>query len=279
MKARPAVVVGFGGYPSVPAVYAAQKLGIPTILHEQNAIIGKANHFLAPKATKIALSFSDSRGIAPEEEGRCVVTGNPVRPEIEALYEEPYPVPSATGALNILVMGGSLGAAVFSEVIPEALCALPADYRARLSLIQQSRGDSIDTVRARYRQAGIEAELHEFIRDVAGALKKAHLVIARSGASTVAEITVAGRPAIFVPYPYNKDQQQKINADVVADAGGAWVMTEAGFTPDVLRARIETFLQNPAVLSKSAEGARGCARLRSAETLGDLVAELARPQK
>lgn len=272
LKTRPSLVVGFGGYPSVPAVYAAQKLGIPTLIHEQNAVIGKANRFLARRAAGVALSL-------PGEKGYGVVTGNPVRPEIAALFNQAYPAPKPGGELRILVMGGSLGAAVFSDVMPEAFAGLPADDRARLFLTQQCRADSLEAVRARYKAAGIKAELHEFIQDVAGELKKAHLVIARSGASTVAEITTAGRPAIFVPYPHHKDQQQKRNAETVAQAGGAWVILEAGFTPESLRARIESFLQTPSLLLKSAEGARSCGNPNAAEKLGDLVVDLIKAAK
>lgn len=275
IRLRPAVVVGFGGYPSVPAVFAAQILGVPTIIHEQNAIIGKANHFLAARAARVAISMQGITGLEDVNRERIVETGNPVRPEIARLARQAYPEPHPGGTLRILVMGGSLGARVFSEVLPKALAGLPADYRARLHIVQQSRAESIENVRARYREAGIKADLHEFIQDVAAELEKAHLVIARSGASTVAEITAAGRPAIFVPYPHHKDQQQKMNADAVADTGGAWVMTEAGFTPETLRARIETFLQNPSVLLKSADAARACGKPEAARKLGDLVAEMA----
>jgi UDP-N-acetylglucosamine--N-acetylmuramyl-(pentapeptide) pyrophosphoryl-undecaprenol N-acetylglucosamine transferase len=270
-KRRPVVVIGFGGYPSVPAVYAAQKLGIPTILHEQNAIVGKANLLLAPKAVHIAISMPTIRGIDEAEKAKAVYTGNPVRADIAALYNKPFPALSESGKLRILVMGGSLGATVFSKILPEALGKLTADHRARLELVQQCREADIEEAQALYNKAGIKATLSTFIHDVAGELEKCHLVIARSGASTVAEVTVAGRPAIFVPYPHHKDQQQKINADTVADAGGAWVMTENGFTSEALLARIETFLQNPSVLFKAAENARSCGKPDAARRLGNLV--------
>lgn len=270
-RLKPSAVIGFGGYPCVPGVYAAQLLGIPTLLHEQNAIVGKANIMLASKAVHVAISMPRVRGLEEEEAGKVVYTGNPVRAEISALYNKPYPALSESGPLNILVMGGSLGATVFSKILPETLARLPADYRARLQIVQQCRAEDLDEARALYDKAGIKAELSTFIHDVAGAMEKAHLVIARSGASTVAEVTTAGRPAIFVPYPHHKDQQQKINADTVADAGGAWVMTENGFTPDALLARIETFLQNPSVLFRAAENARSCGRPDAARKLGNLV--------
>lgn len=274
-RIKPAVVVGFGGYPSVPGVYAAQWLGIPTILHEQNAVIGRANALLARRAVRIAASMPHVRGLDETEQAKTVRTGNPVREGIAALYNKPFPALEENGKLRILVMGGSLGAAVFSRVLPAAFAKLPANHRARLHIVQQCRDDDLESVRRQYAQAGITAHLEPFIADVAGELEKAHLVIARSGASTVAEVTAAGRPAVFVPYPHHKDQQQKVNADTVADAGGAWVMTENGFTPEALLARIETLLQNPSALFRAAENARKCGKPDAARRLGNLVTEIA----
>lgn len=274
-RLKPAVVIGFGGYPSVPAVYAAQKMGIPTVIHEANAVIGKANDLLAPKATKIALSLPDVSGLSDSERARSIVTGNPVRPDIAALYTQPYPTPRVGGELRILIMGGSLGARVLSQIVPESLAMLGSDYRARLNIIQQCRAEDLDSVKEIYEKAGIKATLKTFFDDVPDQLSKAHLVIARSGASTVAEVTTAGRPAIFVPAGYHKDQQQKMNAESVADSGGAWVMTEAGFTAEALLARIETFLQNPEALFKAAENARSCGKPDAARKLGNLVTGIA----
>ncbi|PCJ98527.1 MAG: undecaprenyldiphospho-muramoylpentapeptide beta-N-acetylglucosaminyltransferase [Zetaproteobacteria bacterium] len=268
---KPDLVIGFGGYPSVPGVFAAQKLDIPTILHEQNAIIGKANVFLAPNAERIALSVDNVAGLDREETFRSVITGNPVRAEISKLYDSEYPSFSDVDDMYILVMGGSLGATVFSEIVPKTLAQLPREYRKRLKIVQQCRAADIDQVRDVYKDAEIDATLDTFIDDVATELKKAHLVIARSGASTVAEVSVAGRPAIYVPYPHHKDQQQKKNADAVADVGGAWVMAEAGFTQDALLSRIETFFQNPDSLSRAAVHAKQCGKADAAKKLGNLV--------
>lgn len=273
-KMKPKLVVGFGGYPSVPAVYAAQKMGIPTIIHEQNAIIGKANAFLARKAERIALSLPNVQGLDDSERMRSVVTGNPVRPDIAALYSLPYPNLGHDTPLRIFIMGGSLGATVFSLVVPQTLTRLSAEYRQRLDIVQQCREADLDIARKTYEAAGIKADLRPFFDDVAGELAKAHLVIGRSGASTVAEVATAGRPAIFVPYPHHKDQQQKMNADAVADAGGAWVMAESGFTAETLLARIETFLQNPSILFRAAEKARVCGKPDAARKLGNLVTAL-----
>ena len=273
-RLNPDLVVGFGGYPSVPGVFAAQRLGITTIIHEQNAIIGRANAFLARRANRIALSWPEIQGLEEADKERAVVTGNPVRADITALYSQAYPPLSDNGPLRIFIMGGSLGASVFSGVVPKALARLLPDHRARLEIIQQCREAELEATRAVYQQVGIKATLAPFFTDVAGELARAHLVIGRSGASTVAEVTTAGRPAIFVPYPHHKDQQQKINADAVSDAGGAWTMTESGFTPDALLARIETFLQNPSVLFRAAEKARSCGKPDAARKLGNLVTEM-----
>ncbi len=272
---RPAAVVGFGGYPSFPGVYAAQKLDIPTILHEQNAIIGKANAMLAGRAERIALSLPQVTGLDAADHIRSVVTGNPVRPEIAALYNKAYPNLGEGEKLNILVLGGSLGAHVFSEIVPQTLAKLSSEYRARLHVVQQCRPEDLEQTRSVYEAANIKAELAPFIDDVPARLEKAHLVISRSGASTVAEVATAGRPAIFVPLGIHKDQQQKMNADVIADAGGAWVMAQDGFTVEALLARIETFLQNPEILFRAAENARSCGRPDAARKLGNLVTAVA----
>ncbi len=268
---KPDIVVGFGGYPSVPGVFAAQRLKIPTVLHEQNAIIGKANVFLASGASKIALSLPYVAGLDDKEQERVVVTGNPVRADIVALSEVPYLALDDGAPMNIFVMGGSLGATILSEVVPRALSKLSEDYRKRLNVIQQCREADIDDASDLYKKAGITAELSPFIDDVAGVLKNAHLVIARSGASTVAEVSIAGRPVIYVPYPHHKDQQQKRNADAVADEGGAWVMTEDGFTVDALFSRIETFFQNSDILPNAAARAKTCGKPDAAKDLADIV--------
>lgn len=272
---KPAAVVGFGGYPSVPAVYAAQRRGIPTVIHEQNAILGRANVFLAPKAKRIALSVPHTQGLEEADAVRAVFTGNPVREEIAALYTKAYPLLKPDGEMKIFVMGGSLGAHVFADILPRALAQLAGPYRARLDITQQCRAEDIDHVRAAYQAAGIKARLATFFHDVPDILAHTHLVIARSGASTVAEVTASGRPAIFVPYPYHADQQQKINADAVADVGGGWVMTQNGFTEDAITARLETFLQSPETLFRAAEAARGSGRPDAARRLGNLVTALA----
>lgn len=273
-RLKPAVVVGFGGYPSVPAMIAAQARKIPTVIHEQNAVMGRANALLVRRAERIALSLPHTEGLKDIDPAHTVVTGNPVREDIAALYTRPYPVIDPQGPLRICVMGGSQGAHIFAEIVPAALTNLSASHRAQLEVTQQCREGDISFVRGAYEKAGITARLEVFIRDVADVLAHTHLVISRSGASTVAEVTAAGRPAIFVPYPHNRDDQQKINADVVANAGGAWVMTQNGFTVEALLPRIETFLQNPEPLFRAAEAARSCGKPDAARRLGNVVIAL-----
>lgn len=272
---QPSVVVGFGGYPSFPAVYAAQRHKIPTIIHEQNAILGRANVYLTPKADRIALGFPGVSAMDESDIVRSVVTGNPVRPDIAELYSKPYPTIEQDGPLHIFVIGGSQGARVFSEVLPDALSKLPAPYKSRIRIVQQCREADLEITKKAYQNAGIDARLETFFKDVAKELEAAHLVIARSGAGTVSEVTTAGRPAIFVPYPHHADQQQKRNADMVSDAGGAWVMTQNGFTAEALLARLETFLQNPETLFRAAEASRTCGKPDAARKLGNLVVALA----
>ncbi len=271
---RPDLAIGFGGYPSVPGVFAAQKLGVPTILHEQNAIIGRANAFLAPKADRIALSLPSTTGLDKDDQMRGVITGNPVRAEISALAARDYDVPVAGGEFRILVMGGSLGATILSDVIPEALAQLPEDYRARLKVVQQCRKSDIEAVRLVYEDAGIDAVLNEFFDNVAEELGNAHLFIGRSGASTVAEASVAGCPAIYVPLMVHKDGQQKRNADVIADQGGAWVMAESGFTCEALLAKVETLMHNPESLAGTAKAAKACGKSDAARKLGNLASAI-----
>lgn len=274
-KLQPRIVVGFGGYPSVPPVFAAQRKNIPNIIHEQNAVLGRANLFLAPKADRIALSVNQTSGLHEAEVVRTIVTGNPVRDDIASLYNKPYPALEDDGPLRLFVLGGSLGASVFSDALAPALTKLSAAFRARLDITQQCRPENLEKVRDLYKSAGIKARLDTFFDDVPSILEQAHLVIGRAGASTVAEIASAGRPAIFVPYPYHADQQQKMNAESLAEAGGAWIMMQDGFTEDAILARIETFLQNPEILFRSAESARSCGKPDAARRLGNLVTAIA----
>lgn len=275
---KPDIVVGFGGYPSFPPMLAAQHMGIKNVIHEQNAVIGKANLIIAKKADKIAISLPKIIGLTGEQKSRIAFTGNPVRKNIRELYDQPYNFPSRSEDFHIFILGGSQGASVFSDVVPEALANLPEHERCRLKVTQQCRQNDLESTRAYYQKAGIPCDVETFFHDVHDRLKTATLVIARSGASTVAEVTTAGRPAIFVPYPWHKDQQQKMNADVIADRGGAWVMAQDGFTRDALGTRLLTFLQDPSILQRAAAASKECAMPDAAEKLADVVESLILPE-
>lgn len=264
LKTRPAVVVGFGGYPSFPAVFAAQCLGVPTVLHEQNAVLGKANAMLMGRAKRVALSLPGQ-----EQYTHVVVTGNPVRKDIIAQTQRDYIAPE--GILRVFVMGGSLGASVFASVVPQTLAALPEEDRMHLEVIQQCRAADLEKVALIYKDAGIPARLGEFFDDVPEILSLSHLVICRSGASTVAELAAAGRPALFVPYPHHADQQQLANARPLEDAGAAWIMEEESFTEAALLAKMRQFLSRPDILRVAAEKARACGRPDAAAKLADTV--------
>ena len=262
-------VVGFGGYPCVAPVLAARLLrrrpGI--ILQEQNAVLGRANRFLARRANLLALGFAQTERVPPGV--RTEVTGNPVRPAIAGLASTSYV--AATDRIRLLVLGGSLGARVFSDVVPAALHALPQALRARVTVVQQARTEDVERVRAAYAADGIAAEIAPFFPDVAARLVAAHLVIARSGASTVAELAVVGRPAILVPLPGAIDDHQSANARALAAAGGAWLAPQPQFTPAFLGERLSELLADPIGLTAAAVAARSQARADAAARLADLV--------
>jgi UDP-N-acetylglucosamine--N-acetylmuramyl-(pentapeptide) pyrophosphoryl-undecaprenol N-acetylglucosamine transferase len=270
-RLAPSVAVGFGGYPSVPTMLAAARAGLPTLLHEQNAVLGRANRLLARRATMVAGAFP---GLALPGATPLVVTGNPVRPAIAAVGMEPYRAPGCEAPLHLLVLGGSQGARVFSRVVPEALALLPPGLRARLVLAQQCRPEDLDQVRAAYERLGIAARLASFFEDIPALLAEAHLVVARAGASTVAELAAAGRPAILVPYPFAADDHQTANAESAGKAGGAWPVAERSLTAAALAERLAALAAEPAVLAAAAEAAGRTARRDAAERLADLVLDL-----
>jgi UDP-N-acetylglucosamine--N-acetylmuramyl-(pentapeptide) pyrophosphoryl-undecaprenol N-acetylglucosamine transferase len=264
-----ASIVGFGGYPCVAPVLAARLLRKrpSVILHEQNAVLGRANRFLAGRADVLALGFEATERVPVGV--RTEVTGNPVRSAITALAQTGYVAP--THRIRLLILGGSLGARVFSDIVPAALRSLPDALRARLSVVQQTRPEDLERVKAAYAAAGIAAELAPFFPDVAARLVAAHLVIARAGASTVAELAVVGRPSILVPLPGAIDDHQSANARALAAAGGARVVPQAEFTPETLAQRLTGLLGVPAMLAELAVGARSQARPDAASRLADIV--------
>lgn len=286
-RLRPALVVGFGGYPSLPTVVAARLAGVPVLLHEQNAVLGRANRLVAAGARRLALSFPTVRGVPAHCRDRIVHTGNPVRPAVAAMRQCRYEPPGAEGPVRLLVMGGSQGARVFGEVVPAALALLPAALRARLVVSQQCRPEDLDAVRGDYQVmaqrpegavgggvSGGGVELSCFFRDVPARLAGAHLVICRAGASTIAELTAVGRPALLVPYPFATDDHQTANAQALAQAGGAWHIAQPEFSAGTLADHLEALLTKPDILSQAAAVARGWAVGDAAARLADTVVDL-----
>ncbi|MBE0531673.1 MAG: undecaprenyldiphospho-muramoylpentapeptide beta-N-acetylglucosaminyltransferase [Rhodospirillales bacterium] len=273
-RLRPAAVIGFGGYASVPTMVAASLGGHRTALHEQNAVLGRANRLLAGRVSRIATSFADCQAIPERSVGHVVHTGMPVRAAVLAMRERPYVPPVEDGTIRLMVVGGSQGARVFSEVVPAAIGMLPESLRGRLAIVQQCRPEDLEAATAAYRTGGIAAELKSFFDDIPERLAAAHLLIARSGASTVAETLAVGRPAILVPYPHAIDDHQSFNAHAVAEAGGGWLMPQEGFTAPALAARLESLLSVPATLELAAAAARAVGRPDAAFRLADMVMDL-----
>ena len=274
-KLKPAAVVGFGGYPSVPALYAAAGMNIPIVLHEQNAVLGRANRMLMSKAAVVAMSFPHVAGLKADSKAKLVHTGNPVRPPFVALRGSPYPILNDDESpIRILVLGGSLGAKVFSYVVPQALGLLPEKYRRRIVIAQQCRKENLEDARAGYAAAGIDAELASFFHNVPERMAAAHLVICRAGGSTVAELTAVGRPSILVPFPHGHAGEQTANAEAIAEAGGAWLIPEQAFTPEALAVRLESLFSMPVTLTKTASAARAWGKITAADNLADCVCEI-----
>ncbi len=272
---RPAIVVGFGGYPSLPVLVAAMTLGIPTCIHEQNAVLGRVNRLLSSHVGFVALSFNKTRKLSSGQQDRQIVTGNPVRPEIVAIGEASFPPLDDTRYLNLLVVGGSQGARILSEVVPAAVSALPKALRRRLNIVQQCRQEDIESVRETYRQFGVKAELTAFIEDMPAVLENIHLVIARAGASTVTELAAAGRPAIYVPLPGATDDHQTANCVEVALAGGAWMIRQRDFNTASVAKLLQGFSTSPERLRKASEMALINARPHAAKDLADLIEQFA----
>lgn len=273
-RLKPAVVVGFGGYPSIPPLAAAQRSNVPTLLHEQNAVMGRANRFLAKGAARLALSFDQVQFADVVPAGRRTVTGNPVRPEISAIAEAPYSAPRAAEPVRLFVMGGSLGARVFGKAVPEAVALLHHDLRRRLAIAQQARAEDMARVGDDYRALGLAVELKPFFEDVPERLRQAHLLVTRAGASTLAELTAAGRPAVLVPLPNSIDDHQMANARALEAVNGGWVLPESALSPSALARILEEALADPARLEQAAAAAKSLGRRDAADRLADLVIDL-----
>ncbi|WP_224703007.1 undecaprenyldiphospho-muramoylpentapeptide beta-N-acetylglucosaminyltransferase [Devosia aquimaris] len=271
---RPDCVIAFGGYPTFPPFLAANLLGIPGILHEQNAVMGRANRALCMFADLLALSFTSTK-FADKTRVEQVLTGNPVRDRVRMASGVPYPPLDGNGPIRIVVFGGSQGAKALSEIVPPAIALLPDALRARVQVLQQCRADDLQGVAEIYRQAKMNVELATFVPDLPERMAQAHLVISRSGASTIAELTVLGRPAILVPLPGAIDADQKNNALVMEQAGGGWVAEQATLSPQSLGTRLTNLLTDPTTLPKAAAAARALGQPRAVEKLADAAERLA----
>lgn len=275
-RLAPAAAVGFGGYPSVPTMWAATGARIPTLLHEQNAVLGRANRLLASRVDRIATSFDPEFVVGPKEQPKSLLTGNPVRSSIRAIANAPYPNRQTVDQpLNVLIFGGSQGARILSDVVPTSIAALPVAARKTVQIVQQCRSEDLDRVREVYENANITADLATFFDDMPQRLANAHLVIARAGASTIAEVTTAGRPIILVPYKHAMDDHQTANAIAIDKAGGGWTMPEDGFTEAALTTKLQTLLSNLELLPAAAAHARDAGMPDAAERLADAAEALA----
>ena len=274
MALRPSAVVGFGGYAAAPTVLAARNLRIAGVLHEQTAVLGRANRMLTGRVQRICTSFDLAESLPAT--ATVIRTGMPVRPSVAAVRATPYLAPAQTGPFRVLVLGGSQGARVFSDVIPAAVAKLPRSLARRLEIAQQCRPEDLERVEAAYAPLAIKTQLSAFFDNVPQLLANAHLLIARSGASTMGEVTVAGRPAVLVPYPFAADDHQTANAKALADKGGAWLMPQDDFTAATLAAQLTQFLTKPELLADAAAAAGAFAVPDAASRLAEVVTALIR---
>jgi UDP-N-acetylglucosamine--N-acetylmuramyl-(pentapeptide) pyrophosphoryl-undecaprenol N-acetylglucosamine transferase len=270
---KPKAVVGFGGYPTLPPLYAATRRGVPALLHEQNAVMGRANKALAGRVNAVAGGFltKDTSSVP----AKTVVTGNPVRPAVIEAARVAYQPSGSRDPFKLLVFGGSQGAQFFSDAVPAALALLDAGQRTRFRVVQQARKDDEAAVRAAYSTLGVEAEVSPFFGDLAERMARASLVISRSGASTVSEISVIGRPSILVPYPHALDHDQAANAAALEKVGGCEVAPQASLSPEVLARKIAGYMDDPARSANVAAAARSVGRPNAAQLLADLTEAIA----
>ncbi len=275
-EVKPDVVVGFGGYPTVPPVLAASLARVDTIVHEQNAVVGRANRFLSGRVGVIATGFADVGGLPKAARAKCVHVGNPVRPAVTHAASTAFDPPETLGDLRLLVFGGSQGARVMADVLPPTVEQLSPSEIARLVIVQQARVEDDRRVRSIYERIGLRHTISHFFHNLPEEMAKAHLVIGRSGASTVAELSVIGRPSILVPLPGALDQDQTANARSLEAIGAATVIAQPDFTPKRLAAELHRLLANPASLADAAQAARSAGIPNAAERLADLVIATAR---
>jgi UDP-N-acetylglucosamine--N-acetylmuramyl-(pentapeptide) pyrophosphoryl-undecaprenol N-acetylglucosamine transferase len=268
---EPSAVVGFGGYPALPALLAATSADIPSVIHEQNAVLGRVNRILARRVDAIATAYPDVERLKHKYIDKVHLLGNPVRAEVLTLRDEPFPPFTEDGLLRVLVTGGSQGASVLSDVVPDGLAMLQPALRSRLQVTQQCRAEDLEAVRQRYASHGIPAELGTYFEDMEARLADAHLFIGRAGASTIAELTAVGRPAILIPLPIATDDHQAANVREMVKAGGARSIRQHNFTGKELAKQIQAMAQHPETLANAAHAAWNCGRPKAAKDLADLV--------
>lgn len=273
---RPSAVIGFGGYPAFPALLAARRDRIPTLIHEQNAVLGRVNRLVAARVDAIATAYSEVARLPRGAREKVEFVGNPVRDDVLAIRDQPFPPLTGDGIFRLLVTGGSQGASVLSEVVPDGLALLPEHFRRRLQVTQQCRAEEIERVRRRYAELGIPADLATYLPDLPERLAWAHLVIARAGASTIAELTAAGRPAILIPLPSATDDHQTANAREMARSGGARMIPQGRFTPIELAKQMQKLALDPEALANAANRARAVGKPDAARALADLVERIGR---
>jgi UDP-N-acetylglucosamine--N-acetylmuramyl-(pentapeptide) pyrophosphoryl-undecaprenol N-acetylglucosamine transferase len=267
-RINPGAVIGFGGYPSLPPLIAAERRGIPTLVHEQNAILGRANRFLARRARAIAVGFAQ---IGKKPSAPIVLTGNPVRPMVDAVTGRAYPGRKAGDVFQLVIFGGSQGARVFSEILPPALALLSTELRSRLMIVQQAREEDEAGLRQAYVELGVRSEIAPFFANMPEEISKAHFVIARAGASSVTELAVIGRPSLLVPLPGSLDGDQAANAISMAGANGAFVVKQAELTAGRLAEILENAITHPDEMAEMAMAARSTGMPDAAKRLADLV--------
>ncbi|MAX00579.1 MAG: undecaprenyldiphospho-muramoylpentapeptide beta-N-acetylglucosaminyltransferase [Sphingomonas sp.] len=276
---RPDAVIGFGGYPAMTALLAAFSRKVPTVIHEQNAVLGRVNRLAAGKVDGIATAYPDVARLDAKYRGKTHLVGNPVREAVLALRNQPFPVPEDGEPYHVLVTGGSQGASILSQVVPDGLAQLPLHFRQRMQVTHQARAEDIDAVRAAYAVHQIPADIAAYLADMPERLAAAHLVIARAGASTIAELTAAGRPAILVPLPSAMDDHQTANAREMTEAGGARTIAQRDFTPTELAKQIQALGVDGESLRNAAMHARSCGRPAAVSDLADLVEAISSPKQ
>ncbi len=268
-KLQPDFVLGFGGYPTFPPLIAAKQLGIACGLHDQNAVMGRANRLLASRVDVIATSFKQVKYLPEKYLSKVTMTGNPVRQKVLAVQDVPYP--DLSDEFRVLIFGGSQGARFFSDFFPSTLAEMAPDQRGKLSIVQQCRAEDLERVRQIYEKAGIKVQCEAFFDDLPAKMADSHLIICRSGASSVAEIAVCGRPAIMVPLPHALDNDQLLNAKSLADAGAGWIINQETLEKRAFLDQIGQFFAQPEDLQRAANAAKSLGQPEAVERLADLV--------